>query len=111
MYRDMEQYIRSCIQCQTCKVARRRPNVPPDAETTAKIFVDEVICKHGRPDSLLSDLGSNFMSKLMQEVLLMMNTKSLKTTAYHPRTNGLVERFNCTPMYIYARNTLQCHRG
>jgi hypothetical protein len=28
MYRDIEQYIRSCIQCQTRKVARRRPNVP-----------------------------------------------------------------------------------
>jgi hypothetical protein len=79
-----------------------QPIKDADAKTTAKIFIDDVICKHGRPDTLLSDLGSNFMSKLIQEVLLMMGTESLRTTAYHPRTNGLVERFNGTLMDMLA---------
>jgi transposase InsO family protein len=84
-----------------------------DAKTTAKVFIDDVICKHGRPDTLLSDLGSNFMSQLMQEVLLMMGTGSLRTTAHHPRTNGLVERFNSTPVDMLARlcNVVEDHWG
>jgi hypothetical protein len=85
------------------RYAIARPIVSPDARQQLKpsSMNFEVICKHCRPDSLLSDLGSNFMSKPMQEVLLMMNTRSL-TTAYHPRTNGLVERFNGTLMDMLA---------
>ena len=35
------------------------------AETTAKLLVEEVICRHGVPERLLSDCGTNFLSELL----------------------------------------------
>lgn len=67
-----------------------------DAQTTAKAFVEEIVCRHSAPRVLLSDNGKNFRSKLMQEICKLMNTKKTFTTAYHPETDGLVERFNGT---------------
>ena len=67
-----------------------------DAKTTAKAFVEEIVCRHGAPRVLLSDNGKNFRSNLMKEICKITNTKKTFTTAYHPETDGLVERFNGT---------------
>ncbi|CAC5393704.1 unnamed protein product [Mytilus coruscus] len=67
-----------------------------DATTTAKVFIEEVVCRHGAPRQLLSDNGKNFRSNLVKEICKLMNTKKTFTTAYHPETDGLVERFNGT---------------
>jgi len=67
-----------------------------DAETTANAFVEKIVCRHSAPHVLLSDNGKNFRSILMQEICKLMNTKNTFTTAYHPETDGLVERFNGT---------------
>ena len=67
-----------------------------DAATTARLFVDEIICRHGAPQKLLSDRGSNFLSSLVKEVNALFRVKKLTTSAYHPQTDGLVERFNKT---------------
>ena len=40
--------------------------------------------------------GRNFLSQLVSEVCRILDTKQLHTTAYHPQTDGLVERFNGT---------------
>jgi hypothetical protein len=66
------------------------------ATTVAEIFVKELVCRHGAPSRLLSDRGSNFMSEVVQEVLKMLKTQKVNTTSYHPRTDGLTERFNRT---------------
>ena len=70
------------------------PNI--EASTIAEILVDQVITRHGAPRTLLSDRGSNFLSKLVLEVCKLINTNKANTTAYHPQTDGLVERFNGT---------------
>lgn len=67
-----------------------------DAKTTAKLFVEEIICRHSAPRTLLSDRGRNFTSSLMKEVCEIVNTKKIFTTAYHPQCDGLVEKFNET---------------
>ena len=41
--------------------------------------------------------GRNFLSQLVSEVCRILDTKQLRATAYHPQTDGLVERFNGTP--------------
>jgi len=66
------------------------------AKDVAESIVQDVICKHGRPDYILSDRGSQFLSALVMELLSLLGTLKLNTTAYHPQTNGLVERFNAT---------------
>ena len=67
-----------------------------EAHVTARLLTTEILPRHGAPRVLLSDRGKNFLSKLVLETCRLMNTKKVKTTAYHPQTNALVERFNGT---------------
>ena len=67
-----------------------------DAHVIAKLFVHEIIGRHGAPRTLLSDRGQNFLSKLLKEICRLVNTVKVFTTSYHPQTDGLVERLNGT---------------
>ena len=50
----------------------------------------------GLPHSVQSDQGSNFMSSLFQEVMFQLGIKQRKSTAYHPQSQGALERFHQT---------------
>lgn len=66
------------------------------AETVARAFVEQVVCRHGCPEKLLTDRGTNFMSEVFKEVCSLLQTKQLHTASYAPSTNGLIERFHRT---------------
>lgn len=68
------------------------------ATTIAKVFVEEIICRHGTPEKLLTDQGTNFTSELFQEICKLLDIEKLQTTSYHPETNGIVERSHQTIM-------------
>jgi transposase InsO family protein len=70
--------------------------VDESAATTARIFIDYIICRYGFPLVLLSDRGSGFTSILFTQLLKIMNIKKIKTMAYHPKSNGGVEIVNKT---------------
>ena len=67
-----------------------------EAPRIAQLLVDEIVARHSAPRTLLSDRGSNFLVAIVKEVCKIINTRSQHTTAYHPQTDGLVERFNAT---------------
>ena len=67
-----------------------------EAETVAKILVEEIICRHGAPKQILTDRGSNFMSAVMNQVYQLFHIHKVSTSSYHPQTDGLVERYNST---------------
>ena len=67
-----------------------------EAPRIAELLVNEIVARHGAPRALLSDRGPNFMASIVKEVCKLLNTRRLHTTAYHPQTDGLVERFNGT---------------
>lgn len=73
-----------------------------DALTIAKLLVEEIICRHGAPKKLLSDRGKNFLSDLIKDITKIMGIKKLNSTAYHPQTDGLTERFNKTLIQILS---------
>ena len=50
----------------------------------------------GIPEEVLSDLGTQFVSKCIEELSRLLSIKRLTTTPYHPICNGLVELFNGT---------------
>ena len=56
----------------------------------------EIFARHGIPEEILTDQGKNFTSALLGELYKLIGTKALRTTPYHPQTDGLVERFNRT---------------
>jgi hypothetical protein len=66
------------------------------ALAVAKLIVNDIIPRYGAPRTLLSDQGSNYLSKLCRAVYKVMNINKLQTSAYYPQCNGLVERFNHT---------------
>ena len=71
--------------------------------TIAQLLVDHVICQHGVPTNLLSDRGKAFLSNVMEDIYKLMGMHKVSTTAYHPQTGGLVEKFNCTLMDMLAK--------
>jgi hypothetical protein len=70
-------------------------------ETIADKILTCIICRYGLPKVILSDKGSGFVSKLAQLIYSMLGIKRVTTTAWHPQSNGVVERFNGT-----LKNTL-----
>ena len=66
------------------------------AQTVAAHFVEKVITKYGAPRKVLTDQGTNFLSKLVKSICTLFKITQLRTTSYHPQTDGLVERFNRT---------------
>ena len=44
----------------------------------------------GIPDEILTDQGANFMSTLLEEMYQLLHIKKIRTTPYHPQTDGLV---------------------
>ena len=66
------------------------------SERIVKILVEEIVPFCGVPEALLSDRGTNLLSHLMRDVCVLLGTKKLNTTAYHPQCDGLVERYNRT---------------
>lgn len=66
------------------------------AETIANILVECIVCRHGAPKVLMSDRGTNFLSEIIQNVCERLGITKATSTAYHPQTQGLVERWNRT---------------
>ena len=66
------------------------------AETIAAVLVDEVICRHGVPRSIHTDQGRDFESTLLKNMCELLEVEKTRTTAYHPESDGLVERLNKT---------------
>ena len=50
----------------------------------------------GIPKEILTDQGTNFTSQLLAEVYRLLCIQPIRTSPYHPQTDGLVEQFNQT---------------
>lgn len=66
------------------------------AETVARAFNSTWIARFGVPEKVTTDQGRQFESELFRELNHLLGSEHLRTTAYHPQANGLVERFHRT---------------
>ena len=64
-----------------------------DAETVAQELV-KIFARLGIPGKLLTDQGSNFVSELLNQLSSLLHIRRIKTSPYHPQTDGLVKQFN-----------------
>jgi len=82
-----------------CDYATRYPEAVAlrsiDANNVAEELI-KVFARVGVPEEILTDQGPNFISQLLSEVYRLLHIKPIRTTPYHPQTDGLVERFNHT---------------
>ncbi|KAL5516845.1 hypothetical protein EMCRGX_G002271 [Ephydatia muelleri] len=67
-----------------------------EAVTVAPKLVDEIFCRFSVPEQLHSDQGRQFESAVIKEICNLLHIEKTRTTAYHPQSDGLVERFNRT---------------
>ena len=56
----------------------------------------QLFCVFGCPNLIISDQGREFMDDVTDLLFEKTNTEHRVTSAYHPQTNGLTERFNQT---------------
>lgn len=74
-----------------------------EADTVARAFVEHVVLRYGIPMNILTDQGTNFLSTLFSNVCKLLKIKKIKSSAYHPETNGSLERSHRT-LKEYLRN-------
>ena len=79
--------------------ATRYPEAVPLRAATAKAVARELMTLFSRVGivrEILTDQGSCFMSRVLKDLLSLLQIRHLRTSVYHPQTDGLVERFNKT---------------
>ena len=64
------------------------------ANTCAQALVLQWISRFGVPSHISTDRGTQFTSQLWSSIAQSLGTRLHHTTAYHPQSNGLVERFH-----------------
>ena len=57
-------------------------------------FLQGWISRFGVPSTVTTDRGAQFENALWNSLMQILGTKRLRTTAYHPIANGLIERFH-----------------
>jgi transposase InsO family protein len=64
------------------------------AKKYAKIYLDHIICLHGVPKMIVSDHGAQFVARFWEHLQASLGTKLIRSSAYHPQTDGQTERVN-----------------
>nr|GEW38702.1 putative reverse transcriptase domain-containing protein [Tanacetum cinerariifolium] len=120
MKRDIAEYVSRCLTCSKIKAEHQKPSgllqqpeIPkwkwkklamdlviklPKAvvhyktEKLARIYINEIVARHGVPVSIISDHDGRFASHLWQALQEVLGTKLHMSIAYHPETDGQSER-------------------
>lgn len=65
-----------------------------EAATVTQKLVETWIARFGTPEELTTDRGLQFQSQLFANLTKALGVHHIKTAAYNPRANGMVERFH-----------------
>ncbi|GJY52443.1 putative reverse transcriptase domain-containing protein [Tanacetum coccineum] len=61
-------------------------------ETLTRLYIKEIVSRHGVPISIISDRDSHFTSRFWQSMQNALGTQLDMSTTYHPQTDGQSER-------------------
>ena len=64
------------------------------AKNVADIFLKEVWKLQGLPSEIVSDMDAKFSGELWESLYKSLGIRRKMSTAYHPQTNGQMERTN-----------------
>ena len=90
---------RGCTYLLTCVDHFSRwpeaiPITDTKAETVVHAFIDQWVARFGAPAIITTDRGQQFELSLFSSMLNFLGCSHVRTTAYHPATNGMVEHFH-----------------
>jgi len=66
------------------------------AHAVARLIVTNWIARFGVPDVITTDQGRQFESDLFRSLVTTFGIQHIRTSPYHPQSNGMVERFHRT---------------
>ncbi|GKD59057.1 putative reverse transcriptase domain-containing protein, partial [Tanacetum coccineum] len=117
MKKDIAEYVSKCLTCLKVKAEHQRlsgllhqPEIPvivgrltksahflPMCEDykmkrLARLYLNEIVARHGVPISIISNRDSRFTSRFWQSIQEALRTRLDMSTAYHPQTDGQIER-------------------
>ncbi|GJX43741.1 putative reverse transcriptase domain-containing protein [Tanacetum coccineum] len=61
-------------------------------EKLTRLYLKEIVCRHGVPVSIISDRDPRFASRFWRSLQKSLGTNLDMSTAYHPETDGQSER-------------------
>jgi transposase InsO family protein len=59
-----------------------------------ELYMSRIVCLHGVPKKIVSDRGTQFTLKFWKRLHETMDTQLNFSSAYHPQTDGQIERVN-----------------
>lgn len=68
------------------------PLVTQEATEVSRAFAENIVLQFGMPRCILTDQGSNFMSKIFRNLCKLFKISRIRTSAFHPQSNGSLER-------------------
>ena len=67
-----------------------------EAITVVQAFIEEFVSRYGIPRQIHTNRGSQFTSLFFKNICEIFRIEKTQTTAFHPQSDGIVERFNRT---------------
>jgi hypothetical protein len=64
------------------------------AEKYAEIYIHQIVRLHGIPKTIVSDRGAPFVARFLEQLQESHGTHVIRSSAYHPQTDGQTERVN-----------------
>ncbi|CAC5404152.1 unnamed protein product [Mytilus coruscus] len=72
------------------------------AQSVADKLVTEFICRFGAPLRIHTDQVPEFESRLFKSICNLLEINKSRTTPYQPQSEGMVERYNRTLVYMLS---------
>jgi hypothetical protein len=63
-------------------------------EKYAEIYIDQIVRLHGIQRTIVSDRGAPFVARFWEQLLESLGTHVIRSSSYHPQTDGQTERVN-----------------
>ncbi|GKE33215.1 putative reverse transcriptase domain-containing protein [Tanacetum coccineum] len=118
MKADIATYVSKCLTCVKVKAEHQKPSgllqqpvilvwkwemitmdfvsglprTPSGMEKLTRLYLKEIVCRHGVPVSIISDRDSHFTSRFWRSLQEALGTNLDMSTAYHPQMDGQGER-------------------
>ncbi|GKE71070.1 putative reverse transcriptase domain-containing protein [Tanacetum coccineum] len=98
------EYVGKCLTCSRVKAECQKPSgflLQPEipiwketnsVETLTRLYIKEIVSRHGVPIFIISDHDSHFTSRFWQSLQSALGTQLDMSTAYHPETDRQSER-------------------